>query len=117
MTVDQLARALNTALKTRVYLRRLEILDHSSSLIKARLHIGPELFVQVYRNDRFDTTNFALIHNAQRIYARDQVAGLWHRHTPPLPDLHDTSPIGRQAVELADFLNEVETLLAALGLP
>jgi hypothetical protein len=117
MTVDQLALALNSALKTRVYLRRLEILDHSPSLIKARLHIGPELFIQVYRNDRFNTTNFALIHNAQRVYARDQVTGVWHRHTLPVPDLHDTSPTGRQAVELADFLDEVEAILAALGLP
>ncbi len=117
MTVDQLARALDNALKTRAYLRRLEVLDHSASLIKARLHIGPELFIQVYRNDRFDTTNFALIHNAQRIYARDQLAGLWHRHTLPQPDHHDTSPVGRQASELTDFLDEVETLLASLGLP
>jgi hypothetical protein len=117
MTVDQLAHALNTALTARAYLRRLEIIDHTSSVIKARLQISPELFVQVYRNDRFDTTNFALIHNNQRIYARDQVAGHWHRHNRPDPDLHDTTPAGRLTIDLAGFLDEVETILASIGLP
>lgn len=117
MTVDQLVQAIQTALKRLVYLRQLEILDHSASLIKARLHIRPELFIQIYRNDRFDTTNLALIHNGQRIYARDQVGGNWHRHTWQSPVDHDVSPTGRQPIELSGFLDEVETILAQLGLP
>jgi hypothetical protein len=117
MTVDQLAQALTSAFTARAYLRRLEIIDHTSSVSKARLQISPELFVQIYRNDRFDTTNFALIHNNQRIYARDQVAGQWHRHAAPDLDTHDTTLPGRQAIDLAGFLDEVEVILASQGLP
>ncbi len=47
----------------RAYFTRVEVLDQSASLVKARLHIAPGLFVQVYRNDSFDTTNLVLIHN------------------------------------------------------
>ncbi|MBN1887775.1 MAG: hypothetical protein JW850_07280, partial [Thermoflexales bacterium] len=72
---------------------------------------------QVYRNDRFDTTNLALIHNGQRIYARDQLGGRWHRHTVAAPCQHDATIEGCRAVTLSEFLDEVETVLAALGLP
>ncbi len=117
MNVAQLSTALPNEAARRAYLRRVEILDQSANLIKARLHIAPDLFVQVYRNDRFDTTNFALIHNNQRIYARDQVGGVWHRHTTALPEAHDASSEGRRPTELPHFLDEVESILAALGLP
>ena len=86
-------------------------------MIKARLVITPQLFVQVYRNDRFDTTNFALIHNSKRTYARDQVAGKWHRHPVGMPDVHDHSDEGQQMVDLAEFLDEVEDILASGNLP
>lgn len=75
MNSAQVAEALHAATAARSYLRRVEVLDQSLNLIKARLYISPDLFIQVYRNDRFDTTNLALIHNQQRLYARDQVDG------------------------------------------
>ena len=93
------------------------MLDHSASLLKVRLYITADLFVQVYRNDRFDTTNLVLMHNEQRLYARDQLAGAWHRHTPAAPESHDTGAEGRRPVNLGEFLDEVEDVLAALGLP
>jgi hypothetical protein len=117
MNVAQLSAALHNEAARRAYLRRVEILDQSANLIKARLHIAPDLFVQVYRNDRFDTTNFALIYNSQRVFARDQVGGIWHRHTTALPEAHDASLEGRRPAELPQFLDEVESILAALGLP
>jgi hypothetical protein len=117
MSVAQISAALQNEVIRRAYLRRVEILDQSISLIKARLHIAPDLFIQIYRNDRFDTTNFALIHNGQRLYARDQVGGIWHRHAIDQPAAHDVGPEGRRAVDLSQFLDEVESILAALGLP
>ena len=57
------------------------------------------------------------MHNEQRLYARDQLAGVWHRHTLAAPESHDTSTDGRRPVILAEFLDEVEDVLAALGLP
>ena len=117
MNVAQLAASLQNEALRRGYMPRVEVLDHSVNLIKARLHIALELFIQIYRNDRFDTTNFALIYNAQRLYGRDQVAGQWHPHTLDQPASHDDSAEGRRVVDLPEFLDEVESILAALGLP
>lgn len=117
MNVPQLLSALRREVKDRAYIGRLELLDQSHSLLKTRLYLSSDLSVQVYRNDRFDTTNLVLIHSGQRIYARDQLGGVWHRHTAAAPHEHDTSDKGRRAVNLTEFLDEVEDVLAALGLP
>ena len=87
------------------------------SLIKVRLIISPDLFVQVYRNDRFDTTSLVLIYNGQRLYARDQLGSLWHRHTLSAHDQHDTSQEGNRPVTLSEFMDEIESVLASLDLP
>jgi hypothetical protein len=117
VSIFDLSKTLQKQARQRAYIRRLDILEQSINLLKARLIISPDLFIQVYRNDHFDTTNLVLIHNAQRIYARDQVAGIWHRHPANAPHLHDTSNEGRRPINLSDFLDEVETVLAEIGLP
>ncbi len=101
----------------RSYIQRTQILDHSQNLLKARLYISDELFVQIYRNERFDTTSLVLIYNNERIYARDQLGNNWHQHPSDNPHQHDTSPEGRRAVGLSDFLDEVENILTKLDLP
>ena len=117
MNVAQWLDALHQEAQRRAYILRLDILDHSRSMLKARLYVSPDLFVQVYRNDRFDTTNLVLLYGGRRIYARDQLGGQWHRHEAMAPHVHDTSVEGRRSVELAEFLDEVESVLAAMGLP
>lgn len=117
MNAPDLLRSLHREFQRHAYFTRLEVLDQSPSLIKARLYIAPALFVQIYRNDSFDTTNFVLIHNGERLYARDRLGGQWHRHTAAAPLQHDTTPDGRQPATLTEFLDEVEAVLAALGLP
>ena len=117
MNVADLSAQLSQEASQRPYIRRLEILEQTSSLIKARLIISSDVFIQVYRNERFDSTNLALVHNQRRIYGRDQLGGSWHRHVLADPELHDRSSSGRQAVTLEDFLNEVEVVLAELDLP
>ena len=109
--------ALHQEAGSRVYITRLDILDQSRTMLKARLNISSDLFVQVYRNDRFDTTNLVLVYGGRRIYARDQLGGQWHRHTTSSPHIHDKSAEGQRAVQLAEFLDEVESILAAMGLP
>jgi len=59
---DLLAR-LSQGANQRPYIRQLEILEQTSSLVKSRQVISFGIFVQMYRNDRFDSTNLALIHN------------------------------------------------------
>lgn len=81
MSASDFIVQLQLEAQQRPYILRLEVIELTPSLVKARLGISPDLFVQVYRNDRFDSTNLALIHNRRRIYGRDQLAGSWHRHT------------------------------------
>lgn len=117
MSLARLLSALTQSVHERTYLRRVEIIEQSQHMLKARLYVVPGLFVQVYRNDRFDTTNFALIYNDRRIFGRDYLGGHWHRHPLDAPELHDRSEEGRRSVDLDDFLDEVEAILGALDLP
>ncbi len=117
MRVAELLAALEHEISRRVYIYRMEILEQTSSLVKLRLLISRDLFVQIYRNDRFNTTNLALIYSEQRKYARDQINGVWHRHPANDPMRHDTSPDGRHEVSLSQFLDEIEEVLSDLGLP
>jgi hypothetical protein len=117
MNVSDITHHLSYECGRRKYVVRFEILNHSASLIKARIFIAPETFIQVYRNDLFNTTNLALIHNGQRIYARDELNGMWHRHPAHNPQIHDRSPEGQRPVTLSKFLDEVENILAETDLP
>jgi hypothetical protein len=117
MNAEELPAIAGMEFERRKYFIRMDVLEQTLSLVKIRLHISPDLFVQLYRNDRYQTTNLALIHNGQRLYARDELDGRWHRHTHRKPEEHDTSKEGRRSVEVSEFLNEVEQVLAALDLP
>lgn len=117
MSTDDLLTNLREVVISRSYIVRLEIMDQSVHMLKARLFINPDLFIQVYRNEMFDTTNYALVYNSQRIYARDQLGGKWHRHNLSNPKLHDKSEEGRKAISLPEFLDEVEMILTKLDLP
>ena len=89
----------------------------SQPMLKARLYFSPDLFVQVYRNERFDTAHLVLLYGGRRIYARDQLSGRWHRHTGATANTLDTSAGGQRFVQLSEFLEKVEAILAAMGLP
>ena len=117
MNIKELLPALHSEHTHRAYIQRVQILDRSQNLLKARLYISEELFIQIYRNERFDTTSLVLIYNQERIYARDQLGDNWHRHPSNNPDQHDISPEGRRAIELSEFLDEVEIILIKLDLP
>jgi hypothetical protein len=117
MNAADLPATLGEELKRRKYFMRMDVLDQTASLVKIRLYITPDLFVQIYRNDRYQTTNLVLIHNNQRLYARDELDGQWHRHTHLAPEEHDTSKEGQKPVEVSEFLDEVEKVLASLNLP
>lgn len=117
MDAADLLESLRRENNRRLYIRRLDLLEQTPSLLKARLYIAPDLFIQVYRNDRFDTTNLVLIYNGRRLYARDQLSGKWHRHNHAFPNQHDTSPAGQKTVTLSEFLDEVEVVLMTMELP
>jgi hypothetical protein len=117
MNVPALFAALHQAVQQRAYFTQLVILDQSRSVLKARLYLSPGLFIQVYRNDRFDTTNLVLIHNDRRIFGRDELGNQWHRHPVHDPAAHDVSNEGQRSVTLEEFLDEAEAILSNLELP
>jgi len=117
MNATNLPAILGTELKRRKYFVRMDVLEQTLSLVKIRLYISPDLFVQIYRNDHYNTTSLILIHNGQHLLARDELVGRWHRHTHFAPEDHDTSDDGRRPVTVEEFLDEVETVLVALDLP
>ena len=117
MKASDLPATLGMELKRRKYFTHLIVLEQTLSLVKIRLYISADLFIQIYRNDRYQTTNLALIHNGQRLYARDELNGNWHRHTHRAPEEHDTGKEGKKSVEISEFLDEVEKVLAELDLP
>lgn len=117
MNVPALFATLHQAVQQRAYFTRLVALDQSRSVLKARLYLSLGLFVQVYRNDQFDTTNLVLVHNGRRVYGRDQLGGSWHRHPIDDPAGHDFSEEGGRSVSLSEFLDEVEAILSELELP
>ena len=117
MKAEEILRIIHKENDSRAYFTRVVVLEQSTNLVKAHLYITSMLFVQIYRNDLFNTTSFVLIYNKQRIYARDQLGDLWHRHTATAPNLHDTSVEGCRAVTLSEFLDEVEVVLSKKGLP
>lgn len=117
MKAEDILRLIHEENENRAYFTRIVVLDQSARLVKVRLYISATLFIQIYRNDQFNTTSFVLIYNKQRLYARDQLGDLWHRHTVAAPHLHDTSAEGRKGVTLSEFLDEVELVLSAKGLP
>jgi hypothetical protein len=79
MNIASLLTALRHETSARSYIDRMMVIDHSASMLKVRLYITTTLFIQIYRNDRFNTTNLVLMHNEQRIYAWDQLGDIWRR--------------------------------------
>lgn len=94
----------------------VHVIERGRQVIKARVYLSGGLFVQVYRNDRFGTTSFALILGGRRIYGRDEQGGSWHRHPPEDPENHDESEEGRRAVTLKEFWIEALGIVSSLGL-
>lgn len=117
MNITDLSVDLQKEFKRRKYFVQMDVLEQTSSLLKARLYVSPNLFVQVYRNDRFNTTNLALIYNGLRLFARDELDGKWHRHAQAAPEEHDFSGEGSRPISLTEFLDEVEIVLAKMDLP
>ena len=66
MKAADLPATLGMELKRRKYFTHLTVLEQTLSLVKIRLYISADLFIQVYRNVRYQTTNLALIYNGQQ---------------------------------------------------
>lgn len=92
---------------------RIEVMDLTRNLIKARLYLHEDLFIQVYHNDKSQVTNLLIVLEGQRVFARDQIRGVWHRHPFENPAEHDTGPEGQQAVTFLEFIEARQLLVEA----
>lgn len=114
-TCKSLTKELNI-IATSNMVEDVQIVDRGLYTLKARIFIKPELFLQIYRNDRFETTNFVLILGRNRIYGRDEIAGAWHRHPVDNPEAHDETEEGRKQTTLLEFWREVQRIIIEMGL-
>jgi hypothetical protein len=89
---------------------RVDIIEHTRSIFKARLWLAGDLYIQLYANDKYPKRSFALISCDRRIYARDFMFGRWHAHNFENPHHHDTSPEGRRETSAAEFITSAVKL-------
>lgn len=111
MSIVEFITAVHAEAAKLAFVTQVLLLDQTDYAAKLQLIIRPDLFVQLYANVSAGTRGYALLHRGQRIYGRDCDAHGWHRHPPDNPQDHDVSEEGRRAVELADFLREVQDVL------
>ena len=91
--------------------QRLDILDITSSVVKARLVIKPDLFIQIYENVRRPKCSYALIVGNHRFYGRDMIEDVWHKHPAENPAIHDDSEETSRSSNIMDFVEEVKEIL------
>jgi len=76
MHISDRIREIENAARQYAFVRRVVRVDETCYSVKYRLHIAPELFVQLYFNERSGTVGMVLVHRRQRIYGRDCEAQL-----------------------------------------
>ncbi len=97
--------------------RTVQTLDKNPEALKMRLHLGDNLFVQLYGNLVTGTRNFVLVLGSHRLFGRDCVEGRgWHRHPFGEPSRHDFGPDGACPVTVWEFLQEVQEIVEREGL-
>ena len=111
MRISDRIREIESAARQYVFVRQVVKIDETYYSVKYRLYIEPDLFVQLYFNERSGTIAMVLIHHQRRIYGRDCEASHWHRHPFADPTMHDHSPEGAQSVSVNEFLAEVQDIL------
>lgn len=116
MRVIDRIREIENVSRQYAFVRRIVKVDETHYSVKYHLHIAPDLFVQLYFNERSGTVGMMLIHRRQRIYGRDCEASSWHRHPVNNPSMHDTSPNGARPASIDDFLAEVQDILVNANL-
>lgn len=89
MDVATFLSALLEALAGRPFVRSVD-LHTEAVIVKGRVLLEDDRFLQVYFNERTGTTAFALIEDDQRIWGvdYDNLRG-WHVHPVAHPDQHE----------------------------
>ena len=93
------------------FIQSAEILERTDSTISVRLHILPDLFVQVFLGELTGSLYFALLEKGLRVFGVDPHAGAWHSHPYDAPNRHIPLQEGLEPKPLLKFLARVEELL------
>ena len=93
------------------FVQRLAELEQTDDMLKARLEIQPDLFVQVYFSESSGRLQMALIQGRQRLFGKDNEGGQWHAHPYGAADRHLSIAAETSPQPLARFLAEVEQIL------
>lgn len=94
MDVETFLSSLLDALADRPFVRSVD-LDTEAIVIRGRILLEQDRFLQVYFNEETGTTAFALIEGEQRIWGidYDELRG-WHEHPVERPSDHqDIEPM------------------------
>jgi hypothetical protein len=102
-SLDDILRTLERYSKSEL-VSTVVILEQTRSLIKARLYLNRDVFIQVYANSQSAKCSYALISNDRRMYGKYLLKGAWHGHTFEKPDEHDQTTTGQASVRLHDFI-------------
>ena len=57
-------------------------------MIKLRVELGADRFIDAFFNGRNHRTDLAVIEQGRRVLGYDSLGG-WHRHPPESPDAHE----------------------------
>ena len=111
MTADDVERDIQRIATEWAFIQDVKTVDKAENMIKMRLHVDTDCFIQVYANTQKQIFSYVLVLNRSRIFGRDCEGGLWHRHPHQAPDQHDFSPEGQRAVSFSEFLSEAQQVL------
>ena len=75
-------------------------------IVKSRIFLIDNSFIEVYYNYENAKTSFALIKNNKRIFGADNL-GFWHIHPLNKPEKHVKS----NEIKLEDFVKEIKNKL------
>lgn len=114
-TIDSLIAEIRNILNDKI-IQDIKVLDWQRSILKVRLYLADDIFIQIYRNDRSNNTSFTLIFEDERLYARDEIDGIWHRHPFKNPNFHNGSLEGSKKVNLNEFYREILEILVREGI-
>ena len=91
--------------------QRMDILDMTISVLKARLVIDADIYIQIYENVRRPKASYTLIVGNNRFYGEDMREGFWHEHPIDNPEIHDDSEEASRSITIFEFVQEVKGIL------
>lgn len=104
-SIDEIYETL-LAISKSYKIDELKILEKTKSLIKGKLYIFEDIYIQIYVNVRKPKKSFALVLNDKRIFGKDYIFGQWHLHPFENPEFHDESEKGREFVTIKEFVED-----------